>query len=112
MPLLIAAGALAGSGKINLALTMGSAIIAALLAADVFWYYVGGYRGGRVLKLLCPLDGSIERQAQQQFLVRNFGGGHRMIQQRCLRYRNKSRIGRGNASTLRPNGLFLIRRSD
>jgi membrane protein DedA with SNARE-associated domain len=55
VPLLIAAGALAGSGKINLALAMGSAIIAVLLA-DVFWYYVGRYRGGRVLKLLCRIS--------------------------------------------------------
>ena len=55
VPLLIAAGALAGSGKINLALAMGSAIIAVLLA-DVFWYYLGSYRGGRVLKLLCRIS--------------------------------------------------------
>jgi membrane protein DedA with SNARE-associated domain len=55
VPLLIAAGALAGSGKINLALAMGSAIIAALLA-DVFWYHLGRYRGGRVLKLLCRIS--------------------------------------------------------
>ena len=55
VPLLIAAGALAGSGKINLASAMGSAIIAALLA-DVFWYHVGRYRGGRVLKLLCRIS--------------------------------------------------------
>jgi membrane protein DedA with SNARE-associated domain len=55
VPLLIAAGALAGSGKINLALAMGSAIIAVLLA-DVFWYYLGRYRGGRVLKLLCRIS--------------------------------------------------------
>ena len=34
---------------------MGSAIIAALLAA-VFWYHVGRYRGGRVLKLLCRIS--------------------------------------------------------
>jgi membrane protein DedA with SNARE-associated domain len=55
VPLLIAAGALAGSGKINLAVAMGSAIIAVLLA-DVFWYYLGRYRGGRVLKLLCRIS--------------------------------------------------------
>ena len=64
VPLLIAAGALAGSGKINLALAMGSAIIAVLLA-DVFWYHVGRYRGGRVLKLLCRIslepDSSVRR---------------------------------------------------
>ncbi len=55
VPLLIAAGALAGSGKINLAVAMGAAVIAVLLA-DVFWYYLGRYRGGRVLKLLCRIS--------------------------------------------------------
>jgi membrane protein DedA with SNARE-associated domain len=51
LALLIAAGALAGSGRINLVLAMGSAIIAVVLA-DVFWYHLGRCRGGRVLKLL------------------------------------------------------------
>ena len=55
VPLLIAAGALAGSGRINLIVAMGLAIIAVLLA-DVFWYYLGRYRGGRVLKLLCRIS--------------------------------------------------------
>jgi membrane protein DedA with SNARE-associated domain len=55
VPLLIAAGALAGSGRINLTVAMGLAIIAVLLA-DVFWYYLGRYRGGRVLKLLCRIS--------------------------------------------------------
>jgi membrane protein DedA with SNARE-associated domain len=55
VPLLIAAGALAGSGKINLTVAMGLAISAVLLA-DVFWYYLGRYRGGRVLKLLCRIS--------------------------------------------------------
>ena len=55
VPLLIAAGALAGSGKINLAVAMGLAISAVWLA-DLFWYYLGRYRGGRVLKLLCRIS--------------------------------------------------------
>lgn len=55
VPLLIAAGALAGSGKINLTVAMGLAISAVWLA-DLFWYYLGRYRGGRVLKLLCRIS--------------------------------------------------------
>jgi membrane protein DedA with SNARE-associated domain len=55
IPLLLAAGTLAGSGKMNLALAVGSAIIAALVA-DLFWYYLGRYRGSRVLKLLCRIS--------------------------------------------------------
>lgn len=55
IPLLLAAGTLAGSGRMNLALAVGSAIIAALVA-DLFWYYLGRYRGSRVLKLLCRIS--------------------------------------------------------
>ena len=45
LPLLIAAGSLAGWARINLALAMGSAIIAVVLA-DIFWYHLGRCRGG------------------------------------------------------------------
>jgi membrane protein DedA with SNARE-associated domain len=55
VPLLIAAGALAGSGKMNPALAGGLAITAVILA-DIFWYYLGRYRGSRVLKLLCRIS--------------------------------------------------------
>ena len=55
VPLLIAAGALAGSGKMNFALAAGLAVTAVLLA-DIFWYYLGRYRGSRVLKLLCRIS--------------------------------------------------------
>jgi membrane protein DedA with SNARE-associated domain len=55
IPLLLAAGALAGSGKMNLTLAMGLALIAVILA-DLFWYSLGRYRGGRILKLLCRIS--------------------------------------------------------
>lgn len=55
VPLLLAAGALAGSGRMDLALAMGLAI-AAVIAADIFWYCLGRYRGARVLKLLCRIS--------------------------------------------------------
>ena len=55
VPLLLAAGALAGSSKINLALAMSLAVFAVLLA-DAFWYGFGRLRGGRVLKLLCRIS--------------------------------------------------------
>lgn len=55
IPLLLAAGALTGSGRMDLALAMGSAISAVLLA-DMFWYYLGRYRGSRILKLLCRIS--------------------------------------------------------
>ncbi len=55
IPLLLAAGALAGSGKMNFTLAMALVIIA-VLAADMFWYYLGRYRGSRILKLLCRIS--------------------------------------------------------
>ena len=55
VPLLIAAGALGGGGKINLAVAVAVALIAVILA-DLFWYFLGRYRGGRILKLLCRIS--------------------------------------------------------
>ena len=55
IPLLLAAGALAGSAKMDLALAASWALIAAILA-DLFWYSLGRYRGGRILKLLCRIS--------------------------------------------------------
>lgn len=55
VPLLLAAGALAGAGTMDFAFASGLAIIAAL-TADLFWYYRGRYRGGRVLNLLCRIS--------------------------------------------------------
>jgi membrane protein DedA with SNARE-associated domain len=55
VPLLIAAGALAGGGKMNLTFVMALALIA-VIWADLFWYFLGRYRGGRILKLLCRIS--------------------------------------------------------
>src|ERR671919_1218517 len=55
VPLLIAAGALAGAGKMNLTFVVALAFIAVILA-DLFWYSLGRYRGGRILKLLCRIS--------------------------------------------------------
>jgi membrane protein DedA with SNARE-associated domain len=55
VPLLLAAGALAGSGRMDLALAVSLALTAVILA-DVFWYCLGRYRGGRVLKVLCRIS--------------------------------------------------------
>jgi len=54
-PMLLAAGALAGIGKLNVALVFGSAFLAALLS-DQFWYQVGLRRGGKVLSFLCRIS--------------------------------------------------------
>jgi membrane protein DedA with SNARE-associated domain len=54
-PLLIAAGALARAGKMNLTFAVALAFIAVILA-DLFWYSLGRYRGVRILKLLCRIS--------------------------------------------------------
>ena len=55
IPLLLTAGALAGSDKMNLPLAVSLALVAVILA-DLFWYSLGRYRGGRILKLLCRIS--------------------------------------------------------
>ena len=55
IPLLIAAGALARAGKMNLTFAVTLAFVAVILA-DLFWYSLGRYRGGRILKLLCRIS--------------------------------------------------------
>jgi membrane protein DedA with SNARE-associated domain len=44
IPVLLAAGALAGAGKMNLALAVLLSV-AACLGGDVVWYQLGRYRG-------------------------------------------------------------------
>jgi membrane protein DedA with SNARE-associated domain len=70
VPLLLAAGALGGSGRMDLALAVSLALIAVILA-DLFWYYLGRYRGGGVLKLLCRISlepDSCVRRTENVFL--------------------------------------------
>ncbi len=55
VPVLLAAGALAGAGKMNLALAMGLGVVACLLG-DLIWYYLGRHRGVQVLKVLCRIS--------------------------------------------------------
>jgi membrane protein DedA with SNARE-associated domain len=55
IPLFLAAGALAGAGKMNLVLVTGTAVAASLLA-DLAWYEIGRRKGTRVLNLLCRMS--------------------------------------------------------
>jgi membrane protein DedA with SNARE-associated domain/rhodanese-related sulfurtransferase len=54
-PMLLAAGALAGLGKLNLAVALLLAVGAALLG-DSVWYYLGKTRGMAVLRFLCTIS--------------------------------------------------------
>jgi len=55
VPVLLAAGALAGTGKMSLAMAIGLGVVACLLG-DFIWYYLGRHRGGRILKVLCRIS--------------------------------------------------------
>ncbi len=54
VPVLLAAGALAGAGKMNLALAVVLGVTACLLG-DLIWYYLGRHRGAQVLSVLCRI---------------------------------------------------------
>src|SRR4051812_9622348 len=55
LPLLLAAGALAAAGKFNLFMGVAATAIACLIA-DASWFYLGKYRGNRVLGFLCRIS--------------------------------------------------------
>jgi len=55
LPLLLAAGALAGIGRMNFLLA-GSMAVLGTLFSDSLWYSLGRIRGIRVLKLLCRIS--------------------------------------------------------
>jgi membrane protein DedA with SNARE-associated domain len=55
MPILLAAGALAGRGHMNLATALALSVVAAT-AADSLWFQLGRVRGVRVLRWLCKIS--------------------------------------------------------
>ena len=55
LPILLAAGALAGTGRFNFAGSIFLSVFAALLA-DSMWYGLGRIRGIKVLQLLCKIS--------------------------------------------------------
>jgi membrane protein DedA with SNARE-associated domain len=54
-PLLLAAGALAGAGRLSLSASLLLSVFAAVIA-DAIWYNLGRTRGIRVLQLLCRIS--------------------------------------------------------
>lgn len=54
-PMLLAAGALAGSGRLSVLNAIALAVLASLLS-DGLWYQLGRHRGARVLELLCRIS--------------------------------------------------------
>jgi membrane protein DedA with SNARE-associated domain len=69
VPVLLAAGALAGTGRLSLGLVVALALLASV-ASDVVWYWIGRVRGASVLSLLCRISlepDSCVRRTQQAF---------------------------------------------
>jgi membrane protein DedA with SNARE-associated domain len=55
MPLLLAAGALAGTGRLSFFASLFYTVLAAV-AADSIWYQLGRRKGIRILQLLCKIS--------------------------------------------------------
>lgn len=55
VPILLAAGALAGAGKMNLAAAATLSVVACS-AGDLIWYELGRHRGRHALNLLCRIS--------------------------------------------------------
>jgi membrane protein DedA with SNARE-associated domain len=82
IPLLLAAGALAGTGRLNLAIALLCCLLAAV-SADTIWYQLGKTRGIRVLQFLCRIslepdscvrrtEGLFEKQGARSLLFAKF----------------------------------------
>jgi membrane protein DedA with SNARE-associated domain len=73
---LFAAGALVGTGQMNLGVALGAAAFGSLLA-DMFWFFLGRRYGHRVLGLLCRISlepDSCVRRTQDVFARRGMQG--------------------------------------
>jgi membrane protein DedA with SNARE-associated domain len=55
LPLLLTAGALAGSGRLNFFFALFLSVLAAV-TADSIWYTLGRFKGIKVLQLLCKIS--------------------------------------------------------
>jgi membrane protein DedA with SNARE-associated domain/rhodanese-related sulfurtransferase len=68
-PWILAAGALAGAGKLNGAAALAAGVLGSLVA-DLIWFRLGRHYGTRVLKLICRLSleqNSCVRRTQDAF---------------------------------------------
>jgi len=85
IPLMLAAGALAGQGKLNLAVALFLCVFAAVVA-DSFWYQLGRLKGIKILQLLCKIslepdscvrrtEGVFAKQGAQSLLLAKFFPG-------------------------------------
>ena len=74
-PVYIAAGVAAGMGDLKLTTAVGLALAGSLIG-DLFWYFLGLWRGHEVLKFLCRVSlepYSCVRDTEERFLRRGAG---------------------------------------
>ena len=82
MPLLLAAGALAGTGHLNFFAALLFAVLAALIS-DSLWFQLGRHKGIKILQLLCRIslepdscvrrtEGIFSKQGARSLLVAKF----------------------------------------
>ena len=105
-PVLLGAGALSGSGRINLALAVGATMVAAL-GADALWYALGRSLGLRVFAALCrfSLDpDSLVRDAKKRFLAHR---GRYLVLAKFLPGLNPLAAGLAGTVSLRPDRFFI-----
>ncbi len=85
IPVLLAAGALAGAGNLSVAPVLAAALVGAL-AGDLLWYELGRRRGMQIVQLLCRIslepdscvrktEGSFERNGARSLLFAKFVPG-------------------------------------
>ena len=85
VPLLLAAGALAGASRLNLGLSLLLCILAAVFA-DTIWYQLGRHKGIRIVQWLCRVslepdscvrrtEGIFEKQGAKSLLIAKFVPG-------------------------------------
>ncbi len=82
MPLLLAAGALAGTGHLSFFSSVFCAVLGAV-AADTIWFHLGRHKGIKILQLLCRIslepdscvrrtEGIFSKQGARSLLVAKF----------------------------------------
>src|SRR5262249_14423522 len=106
IPMLVGAGALSGTGHMNLALAVGAAMVATL-GADALWYALGQAMGPRVLGALCRFSmdpDSFIRDAKQRFLAHR---ARYLVMAKFLPGVNPLAAGLAGAVSIRP-GQFLL----
>lgn len=55
LPMVLAAGALAGEGHLNIGICL-AIVVAACIPANLFWYWLGIRQGNKVLTLICMIS--------------------------------------------------------